>query len=98
MATHQKPFAAVRLEGTIVQNADPDVLDFGTIREGVKERLASLQRTHDVLILSSAIKWPNALRLLNAFLRSNGLEFYDIWGGDGLPTAELWIDDEARKL
>ena len=93
-----KPVAAVRLEGTITDDADPDVLDFGTLRPGVKEKLAKLHETHFIIVVSPSTKYSSGARLLYAYLMDLGLAFGDVWCGEGLPSASLWVDDTAVKL
>lgn len=93
-----KPLAAVRLEGTITTGGDPDLLNPGTVIPGVVEKLEKLYETHDVLILSPAVKYPRGAKMLYDFLIGNLIAFTDVWCGDGLPSADLWIDNNAVKL
>ncbi len=93
-----KPIAAVVLEGTLTENADADLLNFGDLKPGVKEKLETLHSTHYILIVSAAVKYPGAARSLWLFCIDRGLAFNDIWCGEGLPTVALWVQDDARKL
>jgi hypothetical protein len=93
-----KPVAAVHLEGTITLNADPDLLNFGDVKEGVRAKLEALHKTHIVLVMSPAVKYPLGAKRLWNFLIENDLSFSDVWCGDGLPSADVWVDDNAVKL
>ncbi len=93
-----KPVAAVRLEETITRNADPDVLEFGQVIEGVREKLAKLSETHFIVVLSPSVKYARAAKLLYVFLTEQNVPFGDIWLGEGLPSASLWIDNNAKTL
>lgn len=94
----KKPVAAVRLEGTITEGADPDMRNFGTLKAGALEKLNALHDTHSILVVSAAVKYVNAAKELWLFLIDNNIPFMDVWCGDGLPSADVWVDDNAVKL
>ena len=94
----KKLVAAVRLEGTITEGADTDLLIFGTVKPGVREKMEKLDKTHSILVVTSVVKYVSASRLLWRFLIDNNLTFMDVWCGEGLPTVDLWVDDTAVKL
>lgn len=90
---------AVRLEGTVTFGGDPDVLDFGTVRPEARVRLAALILAgHRVVILSAACKYLTAVRRLWQFLAAENVDFTDVWCGEGLPSADVYVDDDAKRL
>lgn len=93
-----KPVAAVRLEGTLTDNADPDLIYFGDLKPGVREKLASLEDTYTIIVVSAACKYDSGARRLWNFLIDSDLAFTDVWCGSGLPSADVWVDDTAVKL
>ncbi len=93
-----KIWAAVRLEGTITEGGDPDLLEFGIVKDGVVAKLRKLHATHYLIVVSPAVKYPKGAGLLHQFLIENDLEFSDVWCGDGLPSVAVWVDDAAVKL
>jgi 5'(3')-deoxyribonucleotidase len=93
-----KPVAAVRFEGTIAENADPDLLDFGSLKPGALEKVKKLHDTHSILVVSATVKYPRGVKLLYLWLIEHLVDFTDVWCGEGLPSADLWVDDNAVKL
>lgn len=90
--------AAVRFEGTITEGADPDILQLGTLKEGVVAKLEKLAETHGLIIVSSCIKHHMGCKFVHDFLIQAQIPFLDLWCCDGLPTVDLWVDDNAVKL
>lgn len=89
----------VRLEGTITEGGDPDVLDFGTVRPEARVRLAALALAgHRIIVLSASAKYPTAVRRLWNFLVHERVDFTDVWCGEGLPSVDVFVDDAAVKL
>lgn len=79
--------------------ADPDIGVLGTVKDGVRERLAKiLADSGRVIIVSAVCKYPRWYSFLYRWLVNERVDFSDVWAGDGLPYADVYVDDEAVKL
>lgn len=93
-----KKTAAVSLEGSIVEGADPTLFEVGRLRPGIEGRLAALHASYRIIIVSPILNTNRGVRILTAWLYDNNVPFDDLWMGSGMPYADVWVHDEAVKL
>lgn len=93
-----KPIATVSIEGSLTTAADPALLDFGSYRPGVKEKLTKLRETHYVVIVGAILNTYNGLKLVLDRLQSDGIPYDEVWAGNGQPEAAVRFDDDAKSL
>lgn len=88
---------AVRAEGTIFDAKTGEPVEANVAKLN-KLRGDAARPTFYVVVTSSQVQTDVALRLLTDRLYRAGLQFDDVWCGNGLPEADLYVDEEVTKL
>lgn len=83
---------AVRAEGTVFDAKTGEPIEANVAK------LNKLRGDHYIIVASSQVQTDVALRLLTDRLYRAGLQFDDVWCGNGLPEADLYVDEEVTKL
>lgn len=93
-----KPVAAVVLEGTVVDQIDADLMMLGDVLPGAREKLAELNKTHDILIVTALAKTDRGVALVRALLYDQSIPHDEIWMGWGAPVSAVRYDNAAKTL